>query len=90
MIPANSIALSADAPNVGLTVLKFVVTSLKGNAPALILFAKSEASAAVKSPVIEHLPSEITEFTVGAEIMVSSIQIEIICPCKRSVASANF
>lgn len=89
MIPANSIALSADAPNVGLTVLKFVVTS-KGNAPALILFAKSEASAAVKSPVIEHLPSEITEFTVGAEIMVSSIQIEIICPCKRSVASANF
>ena len=55
----------------------------------MILFAKSVADAAVKLPEITALPSEITALTVGAEIMISSIQMETTLPLYSEVISAN-
>ena len=58
--------------------LELTVSSLNGRAPALILFARAVADSASKLPVICALPSVIAAFTVGKEIITSSIQIEIV------------
>ena len=78
IIPAYAIATSEFSPSVALILPLLTVSSWKGNAPALILLARSVASLAVKSPSICALPSVIAEFTVGAESIISSIQIEIV------------
>ena len=75
-----SIALRAPEPRVGDIVLKLEVSSLKGKAPELILSAKLFALSASKLPVITALPSVIASFTVGAEIILLSIQIEMASP----------
>ncbi len=90
MQPARNIASSEESPSEGLMELKFVVESLNGSAPALIFAASAEASCAVKLPVMVHFPSVMTASTLGAEIITSSIQMEIVWPFRRSVASANF
>ena len=48
------------------------------------------ASSLVKSPLMVHSPLVMASLTVGAEIITSSIQMEMVPPTRRSVASANF
>ena len=87
---AIPIAVRAAEPTVGLIEPKLVVSKANGKAPALIFDASDDASLAVKSPVIEAVPSVIAVFTVGADIIISSIHIDIVSPLSLSVASANF
>ena len=92
--PAITIASRAPIPRVGEIEEKFSVSSLNGSAPPLILSARDLASSAVNAywpepPEMIASPLGICWLTFGAEIMVSSIQIEIFCPTKRPVASAN-
>ncbi len=91
--PASFMASRDDMPSVGLIVLELVTDSLNGSAPALILLASAEASAAVKPvepPSIWHFPPVICCSTTGQEIAVSSIQIEMVFPTNLAVASENF
>ena len=48
------------------------------------------ASSLVKSPVITHSPLVMACFTVGAESITSSIQMEMVSPTMAVVAWANF
>ena len=90
MTPAISMDSRAWPPRVGARELKLEVVRAKGSAPAWICAARVVALSLVKLPSITHLPSLITALTVGAERRTSSIQMEMVWPTSRSVASANF
>ena len=67
IIPARSMALSAPSPSDAEIMFVLVVESLKGSAPAFILFARELASFQVKLPVMRQFPSLIGSFTFGAQ-----------------------
>ena len=78
-------------PIVGSMVLKLEVSILKGKAPEFILSARLLADSYVKSPEITAFPSVIAVLTVGLEIIVLSIHMEIGVdePASSAVAEAN-
>ena len=88
---ARRIASSEPSPIVGEMVLKLLVSILKGSAPEFIWSASFLALSLVKLPVMTALPFEIALLTVGADIIVLSIQIEIGVdePASSDVAAAN-
>ena len=88
--PAMTIAFFAPSPNVGEMMFVLVVLRSNGIEPAFILSARAFAESYVKLPSITHSPSVIAEFTLGAEMHLSSIQIEIEpFPASSVVASAK-
>ena len=92
IIPARTIALREPSPIVGEIVLKLEVSILNGSAPEFIWSASFLAdSYVVNEPEITASPSVIAVLTVGADIMVLSIHIEIgvSLPASSVVASAN-